>query len=304
MNTGLQQFARLFFFGNYFYGVCAVSLILETSALLKIPFQGYLFHAIAFVATVLFYNYPYARNYSSPSTNPRTAWYIANHSLIVKTQIVLTLLLVAVIAAVLINHFHEFENMSNPQWFLFLIFPFSGAMYYGANFISARYNLRSIGWLKPFLIGFVWAGLTTIYPLEYHDVLHSTHHQATLLEILLFLKNLMFISMVAILFDIKDYASDSSSNLNTMVVRIGLRKTIFFVVFPLTILGVLTFLSYALVHQFSLLKMILIMIPFFLLITVARSLKRRRSLMYYLVLIDGLLVIKAAFGILAASVTS
>ncbi|MBT1710704.1 hypothetical protein KK062_20860 [Fulvivirgaceae bacterium PWU5] len=212
--------------------------------------------------------------------------------------------MIILIASVLINYFHEFENMSNLQWLLFLIFPMIGAMYYGANFFSARYNLRSIGWLKPFLIGFVWAGVTTIYPFEYHDVLNSTHHPVTILEILLFLKNLMFISMVAILFDIKDYASDSSSHLNTMVVKIGLRKTILFVVFPLTILGVLTFLSYALVHQFSLLKMILIMIPFFLLIIVARSLKRRRSLMYYLVAIDGLLVVKAAFGILAAMVTS
>jgi 4-hydroxybenzoate polyprenyltransferase len=300
MNIGVQRFTRLIFYGNYFYGVCAVSLILETSALLKIPFQGYLFHAIAFVATVLFYNYPYARNYSSPATNPRTAWYIANHRRVVKTQIILTLLLIILIAAVLLKHFHEIENMSNPQWFLLLIFPISGAMYYGANVMSARHNLRRIGWLKPFLIGFVWAGLTTIYPLEYHDVLQATHHQTTLLEILLFLKNIMFISMIAILFDIKDYASDSGSKLNTMVVKIGLRKTIFFVVFPLTILGVLTFLSYALVHQFSLLKMILIMIPFFLLIVVARSLKRRRSLMYYLVAIDGLLVVKAVFGILAA----
>jgi len=302
MNSVLQRFVRVVFYGNYFYGICAVALVLETLALLKVPYRGYLAYAIAFVATTLFYSYPYARNYTSPSTNPRTTWYIINHSLVVKTQIALTILLSVFLTMVLLNHFDQIKGMSNKQWSLCLIFPVSGAMYYGANFISAKYNLRRIGWLKPFLIGFVWAGLTSIYPLEYYDVLNSQHHQVTLLEILLFLKNFMFISMLAILFDIKDYASDSSNNLNTLVVRIGLKKTILFVVFPLTILGLLTFFSYAFSHQFSLLKMTLIMIPFFLLIAVARSLKRRRSLMYYLVAIDGLLVVKAIFGILAANV--
>jgi len=262
MNSVLQRFVRLVFYGNYFYGICAVALVLETLALLKVPYRGYLAYAIAFVATTLFYSYPYARNYTSPSTNPRTTWYIINHSLVVKTQIALTILLSVFLTMVLLNHLDQIKGMSNKQWSLCLIFPVSGAMYYGANFISAKYNLRRIGWLKPFLIGFVWAGLTSIYPLEYYDVLNSQHHQVTLLEILLFLKNFMFISMLAILFDIKDYASDSSNNLNTLVVRIGLKKTILFVVFPLTILGLLTFFSYAFSHQFSLLKMTLIMISF------------------------------------------
>jgi hypothetical protein len=46
--------------------------------------------------------------------------------------------------------------------------------------------------------------------------------------------------------------------------------------------------------------MIFILIPFLLLVAVTLSLKKRRPLMYYLVVIDGLIFVKALFGILAA----
>ncbi len=109
----------------------------------------------------------------------------------------------------------------------------------------------------------------------------------------------MFISVLAMMFDIKDYEADSQNNLNTFVVKIGLRKMIFYIFLPLPLLGVLTFLSYATLNHFHLLKMVLIMIPFFLLILAGLSLRKRRSLMYYLVVIDGLMVVKAVFGIVA-----
>jgi hypothetical protein len=279
-----------------------VALMLETTVQLQIPFDGTIIYFIAFAATVLFYNYPYARNYSVSSKNPRAIWHIRHHDFILINQLLFSITVLILVFLLFKNHSTEIRNIDGIKWLLLLIFPVAGALYYGANFLSKKYNLRLIGWLKPFIIGFVWAGMANIYPVLYYDILHFKHFEFLLYGILLFLKNFMFISMLAILFDVKDYAADSKSRLNTLVVKIGLRKTIFYIVIPLTILGLLTFISYAVANQFNILKMILIMIPFFLLLVVARSLRRRRPLMYYLVIIDGLIIVKGLFGILSTLV--
>lgn len=297
-----QKLIEFVFYGNYFYGFCIVALMFEAKSQLNLQVNGTLIYLIAFFATVLFYNYPYARNYTSPSNNPRTQWHIHNHSFIVRSQVILTFVLAALVVWFIFLHSHELKNVRTLQWLLFLVFPLAGIMYYGLNFFSSKYNLRKIGWLKPFIIGFVWAGVANIYPELYFDLLNSKSYSFSLLGNLLFLKNLMFVSFLAIMFDIKDYVSDSNYQINTLVVKFGLRKTIFYVLLPFTILGLLTFIAYALTHQFSLLKMSLIMIPFFLLIAAATSFRKRRSLLYFFVVIDGLMIVKAIFGILSMMV--
>jgi 1,4-dihydroxy-2-naphthoate octaprenyltransferase len=298
----IQIFIEFVFYGNYFYGFCIVALMYEATAQLNLHTKSSLVYLMAFFATVLFYNYPYARSYTSPSNNPRTHWHRHNHSIIVHNQILLTFILAGLVLWFIILHHHELENVSAQQWFLLLIFPIVGAMYYGLNFFSAKYNLRQIGWLKPFIIGFVWAGVANVYPEWYFDLVYSQDYSFSLLGNLLFLKNLMFVSLLAIMFDIKDYVSDSKYQINTLVVKLGLRKTIFYVLLPFTILGLLTFLAYAVTQQFSLLKMLAIMIPFFLLIAAARSFRKRRSLLYFFVVIDGLMIVKAILGILSMMV--
>lgn len=276
-----------------------MALMAETAVQMKVPFDGVSVYCLAFVATVLFYNYPYARNYTSTSNNPRVQWYIRNHRWVIRNQVLFTTMLIGAIGYFAFRYAFEITHMGGLQWVLLLVFPVVGATYYGANVLSKKYSLRQIGWLKPFVIGFVWAGVATIYPLLWHNVLHSKHYEITLLGSLLFVKNLMFTSVLAIMFDIKDYTADSKNELNTLVVKIGLQKTIWYVLMPLPILGLLTFISYAVLHEFSLPKMLLIMIPFFSLLLAAASLRKPRTLLYYLVVIDGLFIVKAFFGIVA-----
>lgn len=274
--------------------------MLETVFQLRIPYDGPLPYCIAFVATVLFYNYPYARNFTSPSNNPRTAWYARHHKWIMRSQLILAVVLLFLLGWLLLMHGRQIGQISAASWWLMLVFPVVGAMYYGSNFLSKKHNLRQIGWLKPFVIGFVWAGVSNVYPILYHNLFFTVPYEPTFRAFLLFFKSLMFVSMLAILFDIKDYEADSENQLKTLVVKLGLQKTIFYVVFPLTLLGLLTFLSYAVHQQFSLLKMVLLMVPFFALLAAARSLRKSRTLMYYLVVIDGLFIVKAFFGILSS----
>lgn len=288
----IQEFV---FYGNYFYGLCAVMLSIEAALQQRFPLNAFYYFFLVFIGTVLYYDYPYARKYKSPGTNPRTNWYIRHYSFVRWNQIVI----IFILAGALIFFVHYYADailqMNIVHWGALLVFPFVAALYYGINF----FNIRKIGWLKPFIIGFAWAGLVTVYPVLFYNITHFQEYEPKLISALLFVKNLMFVSVLCIMFDVKDYATDYTSRLKTFVVKIGLRRTIFFVLLPLSILGLISFMYYAVDHRFHAMKIILNMIPFLLLLVVAVSLRKRRSLMYYLVVIDGLMLVKAVCGTIA-----
>lgn len=287
------------FYGNFFYGICAVAQSIEATLQQHFRLNEWSYYSVVFLATVLYYNYPYARKYKSPATNPRTAWYIRHYCFLFWNQVIVTLILLTAGIFFLFRYHTLIESISLQQWVLLFLFPVVAGLYYGLNFLSARYNLRSIGWLKPFIIGFTWAGLVVVYPILWHNIQNKEPYVFTLIGNLLFIKNLMFIALLCIMFDIKDYAADHSSKLKTFVVRLGLRKTIVYILLPLPVLGLFTFITYGLTHQFSVMKIMLNMIPFILLLATAVALRKRRPMMYYHVVIDGLMLVKATCGITA-----
>ena len=293
------QVAEFVFYGNYFYGVCAVALAIEASLQLNSPLNGFYFYLFLFACTVLYYTHPYVKKGTGESLNPRTNWYTHHYRLVFTTQVAFTLLLLIGLVFFIRDYHDAIVHITARKWLLILLFPLVAALYYGLDFLSDQYNLRSIGWLKPFLIGFTWAGLVTVYPVLFHTIKENIPYTPDLQTFLLFLKNMMFISVLCIMFDIKDYDSDIISRLRTFVVKVGLRKTIFFILIPLTVLGLGTFVYYAVTHGFHAGKLILNGIPFILLIWGAWSLRRPRTLLYYLVVIDGLMIIKALCGSLA-----
>ena len=106
--------------------------------------------------------------------------------------------------------------------------------------------------------------------------------------------------LLCILFDVKDFATDQLYRMRTFVVKMGIRKTILSLLLPLALIGLATFIYYATTHQFNWMKVLLNTIPFLLLIWVAFSLlRRRRPLLYYLIVVDGLMLVKAVCGIVA-----
>ncbi|MBC7488410.1 MAG: hypothetical protein H7282_16855 [Cytophagaceae bacterium] len=294
-----EKIAEFIFYGNYFYGICVVAQAIEATLQQGYPLNGWTYYCLAFITTVFYYNYPYVRKYPAESTDPRTLWYKKRYRFIQCNQRFFAFILGVSLIFFLYHYQDSIRKANLIHWFLVLIFPAVATMYYGLNVFSAKYNLRKIGWLKPFIIGFTWSGMVSIYPILFQNMIKGEPYLYTSIGALLFLKNLMYLSVLAMMFDIKDYAADSHNQLNTFVVKLGLRKMIFYIFLPLPLLGLLTFLSYATIHNFHLLKMALMMIPFFLLILAGLSLRKRRTLMYYLIVIDGLMLVKAAFGIVA-----
>lgn len=291
----MKKAVTAFFYGNYFVGFCAVALAIEASLQQELPIQHFLFYTILFLGTVYFYTYAYLSENNKIITNPRTQWYQKHNKwLQVQQKVTLTAIL-SILLVFAYSSFHSLSFFSLNTFLLVILFPIGGLLYYGI--ITPKFILRNNGWIKPFVIGFVWAGIVTVYPWLFDSVTRKITPHYHLLNLLLFIKNGMFISLLAIMFDIKDYAADHNKSLKTFVVRIGLRKTIFYIIIPLSVIGLGSFLFYGFTHQFSFIRIFFNTIPFVLLITVAWSLHRRKTILYYLAIIDGLMLLKAICGI-------
>ena len=295
-----RSLVRYIFFGNYFYGICAVALAIEASLQQRIPLNSVSFYVFLFCVTTLYYTKAYITEKKTNTGNPRSDWYWENRKFVFASQIVLTFIAAIYAGWLLFNHLDFILAFPLVHWALMLVFPFVAALYYGINHPAfRRYNIRNIGWLKPFIIGFVWAGLVNIYPMIFYNIEHELVYVPDIIGILLFIKNFMFVAVLCIMFDIKDYAADHNRQLKTFVVNFGLRKTIFFILLPLCMLGLGSFVLYGVIRHFSVLKIGLNVVPFVLLIMVAYSMYRRKSIFYYLIVIDGLMLVKALCGITA-----
>lgn len=302
-----KKFAHSVFFGNYFYGCCTVALAVETNVQLNIPLNNVYFYVLLFCATVLFYTYAYIEEkntalvkQSKPHLNKRSKWYYENRTLVKKTQITLFVACAAIILFFLIKYYDEVLIVT-PLQITGLVFTGIVAFaYYGISLGSSfKINTRSTGWFKPFAIGLVWATAVTYVPVLWYQVEQNVHYTFTRINLWFFVKNFMYISLLAILFDIKDYAADHNRRLKTFVVQMGLYKTIFLLIVPLIILGFLSFIAFAVLMHFPALRIIINSIPFVLLVIIAWSMQRRKSILYYLVVIDGLMLVKALCGITA-----
>jgi 4-hydroxybenzoate polyprenyltransferase len=294
----LNGLTRSLLFGNYFYGSCAIALSIEASLQQHFPLNSPAYYLFVFSATVVYYTHAYiAEPKTSDTANLRTNWYSHNHVFVKYSQVLLTLVFFASGFYLLRNNWQHILQLGWEQWAIIGIFPLVAALYYGSvRPDSSSNSLRNRGWLKPFVIGFVWAGAVTTFPVLFSSLENGREYIPGFVGILLFIKNFMYITMLCIMFDIKDYAADHNHHLKTFVVRWGLRRTIFYVLIPLSMVGLGTFILYAVMRDFPVLRILINTIPFILLIIVAYSMHRRKSILYYLAIIDGLMLAKAICG--------
>ena len=300
--TGSQA-VRSVFFGNYFYGLCAVALAAEAALQQHYPVPDPLFFLVLFFACVLFYTKAYlGTETSADPPNIRSDWYARNHSAIHLSQIILLILLLAATGVILHHSWNSVLAMNTREWILSALFPLVAVCYYGLNLRGRNYSIRNIGGLKPFVIGFSWAGVVTLYPVLYFHLKSGSHFFPDLSSAFLFSKNMMFISVLCIMFDIKDYEMDYNFQLKTFVVKLGARRTIWRIIVPLCVAGLAAYIGYAVLRNFSTARVLINSVPFLLTIALAASLQRNRSILYYLVVIDGLMLVKAACGIIGMRV--
>lgn len=295
----MKSILKLIFLGNYFIGLLAIALSIESNVQLRLPLNSVVYYIILFSATVFYYTYAYIGPlYSKTSVNPRTKWYRENHSFILWSQRTLITVVIVLGIAFLVKNFKSIGQLNSLYWAILFIMMLSAFFYYGLLPRSFyKINLRNTGWLKAFVIGFVWACCANLLSFIVLQVEKGQHNIDPVLLLWLFIKNWMFCTVNAIMFDIKDYAHDSNKELKTFVVRYGLRRTIYFILLPLIVIGLFSLIAFATARNFALITVGINLIPFILLLMIAWSMLRPHKIMYYLIVIDGLIFLKALCGI-------
>ncbi|WP_026628394.1 UbiA family prenyltransferase [Dyadobacter alkalitolerans] len=295
----VRKIVSFVFFANYFVGLLAVALSLETMFQLRLPFNAVPYYILIFCATVFYYTIAYSIPPGTAfSSNPRTEWYRTHYSFTRISQYVLFTICTGIAGWFLIRDFNKLLHLPLANWLLLLSIPGAAILYYGLlpkSFIS--FNLRNTGWLKAFVIGFVWAGFVNVFPITMLRIEQGIVVHEPIFMFWLFVKNWMFCTVNAIMFDMKDYEDDANIQLKTFAVRIGLSNTIVYVLVPLLLIGLLSFLSFAFFQRLSTPTLMLNLLPFVCLLGVAFALQKPKSVLFYLIVIDGLLLVKAICGI-------
>jgi 4-hydroxybenzoate polyprenyltransferase len=295
-----------------------LSLSIESSLQQSIGLNSFIFYLLLASSTIVYYTYAYMGEISlkiaflgreiklTPPTkynfyNERTKFYHRNDHILNITQVIYLIVAISCAFYLAILDFHHIFSLHFSEWIMLLSVPSVAFLYYGNAFFPIfKINLRKTGWLKPFVIGFVWAGTVTLYPPMFHKWQNDLHYSVDFMVFWLLIKNWMYISVLAIMFDIKDYADDANRQIKTFVVRVGLRKTIFRILLPLVVIGLISFTIFAYKSDFSLPHYLVNLIPFLLLIIVSYSMHKRKSILYYLIIIDGLMFVKGVCGIAGA----
>lgn len=295
----MDKFYKWFFYSNAYLGFAAIGLCIETNLALGLSLNYLPFYAVVFFATCIYYTTIYIRSINAANYSDRTLWYRSNLVTIrkvLKATFVLTALFLVIIV---VRNFSKLLSIPSSYLLALLIFPAIAAWY---TFSPRRFSLRKIreiGFVKPFVIGFIWAGWTTVYPVIVWQIQKGSTSLLILPPALLLLQNFLFYSINAIIFDLKDYRTDSHFNLKTFPVVLGIKTTIQLVLIPLFFLNVTVFILYS-CQYLTFTSSALQSIPYVLLFLIIVTHKQQKSLLYYLAVVDGLLFVKVFAGIISS----
>src|SRR5215212_7975175 len=133
MTSAFKEFVKFFFFGNYFYGICAVALSIEASLQQSFPLNNAWWYGFVFSSVVLFYTYAYLTETSAATSNIRLLWYSEHKNFIIGSQIFFTAVAVICIISFVSKNPEAISESTPLERFLFFSFPCVAALYYGIN---------------------------------------------------------------------------------------------------------------------------------------------------------------------------
>ena len=285
----------LLLWSNHFYGIAASLLTIETTLLILNQLPSFFLVAFIYIGTLVYYTYAYFNETSTGLYNERSNWYQSNKGYLRIRQVFLILLCfgIGVFKLQLIEIFILLPiGLKIILCFAVLV----TLLYYYAHKIFKRVNLRNKGLLKSMSIAWVWVVVCFILPIviKSQGKYNFSAHYALLHLLQLYL----FILILAILFDIKDINRDNDENIKTLVAKYGIKPIMYIFIFPLVLvyLWVAFFLFFRL-HE-SFVYFLTSLLISFLIVMVSYLVQKRKTIHENILLIDGLILIKALLGIL------
>lgn len=250
-----------------FIALCALAQVFLTYHLFSISFNFANNSYLLFIFLSTYLQYNVQRGYMINQNNvheERSQWLI-RHKKILLYSVGLSLLIVLFLC-------------NNLSWT-------SIGIMIGAEVVSTLYymppfNLRRHGYIKPFLISSVWVISCSLVPLIENKLI--TEH-----SIWFVISQFCFISVLCLLFDIKDGESDYLSGVNTYVNKFGVNVTKF-ICFVFVVFG---FISFYLFNHEGRILISSIALRLLVISTILFTNDKKHSFYYYL-WVDGLLIVQ------------
>jgi hypothetical protein len=255
-------------YANIFIAICAMSQVFLTYHLFPIPVNFDNNSYLVFILLSTFLQYNVQRGYHVVNQNDmqaeRSRWTMQHKKTMLYSlgiSLVTVLFLCNSLSALSIGIMVGAEIVST----LYYLQPF---------------NLRRFGYIKPFLISMVWVISCSLVPLIENDLL--TQHAVWFLA-----SQFVFISVLCMLFDIKDNDIDYLSGVHTYANKFGVTTT-------KVICACLVIVGFTCFYRFNtdlnfLMKSVFLRV--LLVATIFYTNESRHSFYYYL-WIDGLLIIQ------------
>jgi 4-hydroxybenzoate polyprenyltransferase len=200
-----SPFAKILVYANVFVSLCAAAQVLVTYMLCGIPvtFDNNAYILFVFLSTYLQYNVQ--RGYFIKQINlytESTTWVTRHRKTLFYT------VFVALGALLFLCNHLSYASI---------------AVLVGAEIVSTAYympplNLRRIGFLKPLIISGIWVVSCAVVPLIENQLFHPN-------VIWLLLSQFCFISVLSILFDVKDSTDDFLNGIATYSNSLGMKGT-------------------------------------------------------------------------------
>jgi 4-hydroxybenzoate polyprenyltransferase len=274
----LKYLFDLFLFTSCFIAGCALLMVLQTDQLLHLNYDttGYL--VFVFFATLCSYNFHWYLSADATSENARVRW----------TQQHKTLHLALTGIGGLIAAFYFFRFIHHWFWM-------GGAALLTFLYSAPKLRYGPFAWLSKIAVGktmflaFVWMYVTTFLPIA----IDNRHWNAA--SLLFCLGRFLLIYAICIIFDYRDRDYDKQIGIRSMITYFNERGINNLFALSLAGFAVSTALLYF--HGFSLLTIVLLLVPGIIVAVLYPIAKKNFSDYLYYFVLDGLMMFSSLLTI-------
>ena len=272
----IKKLLDFILFTSIFVAGCAVAFCMETNILLGVPLNNFSFYCFVFGATIVQYNLHYLVKKVAAKDSARLRWSQRNKNIHVILLIAGSVLILFSLFSFHLEHFFILFVLGCVSFlYSFPFLPF-----------AKKRRIKDYGFLKITTLALLWTLVTVWFPV-------SGHAYDTGLFIFVFIKRLLFMFILCLLFDMRDIEVDNSENIKTLAVVLGHKKS-----YTLSYLLLFVFVLLSIAQYFYFPQM-RFLIPMILsaaatLVTIEIT-KRSNSDFVYLAGIDGMMLLQAMF---------
>lgn len=280
-----MKLIKLLINSNIYISLAAVALTVSTQIQLGLKPQWHPYLFLIFFATLFEYNLHRLITILTHSEAINSD----KHSWVKKNSFGFYVLVACSVLGFIISVFQAKYTV------LLTLAPIAGLTLFYSTPITKTANgifrLRQIPYLKIFLIAFVWSTITILLP-----VIHSENKIEDWRVFTMIIERFLFVLAITIPFDVRDMLDDSKTELKTIPLKIGEKKSSTLSLILISLFLVITIIHYVLTKQYFI--TIAYIISFITTIYFLLNKKIQSLTNYYYGILDGTMLLQGVLVIL------